>query len=408
MKKYLSAVLILVLMLVSTGCYLDDFSSGFGGDEVKPDSTDGLNYRISEDKQSYYITEPCSFTGSTLVIPDTYNGLPVTEIKSFAFYKCSDLSSVTIGKNIKNIEESAFYECGNIKEIVFNAVSCNDFVSSPFDGLGVNIPGGASVVIGKDVERIPNLLFGASEFDLTQLDIGLLSFEEGSKCKEIGNYAFCRSLGCDSIVFPESLEVIGENAFASSNNLLQVTLPQSLKTIGYDAFLNCFKLVEIYNLSSINIQIGNMENGRVGYDALAIHYDVSEASVMTEADGFVFVTREGENLLLAYVGDEINITLPAYYQNAFYALDDYAFYYSNIESIVIPQGVTGIGFCAFRGCFDLKYATFEDPYGWRYGSAYTVRDLDSESLKDSVKAAQMLGGGSSINIYSLDTERWYK
>lgn len=409
MKRYLWLVLILTVMLtIFTGCYTDDFLSGYGGTSSSSDPADGLNYELSADQTGYCITEQSSFNGSDLIIPDTYNGLPVTEIKNFAFYNCSDLLRVTIGKNVKNIEDSAFYECNNIEAVTFNAVSCNDFVSSPFDGLGSNISGGATVIIGKDVERIPDYLFGAGEFDLTQISVGSLIFEDGSKCKEIGNYAFSRSLDCSSLTFPEGLVSIGENSFASSNNLLQVTLPQSLVTIGYDAFLNCFKLVEIYDLSPIDIQIGNMENGRIGYDAIAIHYDVAESSVMTETEGFVFITREGKNHLLAYIGEENNVTLPADYQNAAYAIDDYAFYYSKIESVVIPSCVNGIGFCAFRGCFDLKYATFEDPYGWKYGSVYTVRSFESEALKDTVMAAQMLGGGSSLNIYSYDTERWYK
>ena len=406
MKKYTFAFFILIFMLTFAGCYLDDFSSGFGGSSSS--SKEGINYELSEDQSSYYVAQQCTFNGSDLVIPDTYNGLPVTEIKSYAFYECPELSSVTIGKNIKNIETNAFYECHNIKSIVFNAVSCNDFNTSPFDGLGGEIHGGASVTIGKDVERIPNYLFGAGEFDFIQISIGSLSFESGSLCREIGDYAFSRSFECDKLVLPEGVETVGEKAFYSATDLLQVTLPQSLTTVGYDAFLNCSKLVEVYNLSPVNIQMGNMENGRAGYYALAIHDDLSAPSVMTQVDDFFFVTKEWKNYLLAYVGGDINVTLPENYQGSSYGLYDYAFYYSDIESIVIPSGVNSIGFFAFGGCTDLKYATFEDPYGWKYGYVYTEYSFEASALSDSVMAAQMLGGGSSLSIYSYDTERWYK
>ena len=44
-----------------------------------------------------------------LVVPNT-----VTEIKSFAFYYCTSLTSVTIGDSVTSIGNDAFYGCSSL------------------------------------------------------------------------------------------------------------------------------------------------------------------------------------------------------------------------------------------------------------------------------------------------------
>lgn len=56
------------------------------------------------------------FTGN-LIIPDG-----VTTIEERAFYSCSGLNGLTIGKNVTTINERAFYGCSNITgNVVFPA-----------------------------------------------------------------------------------------------------------------------------------------------------------------------------------------------------------------------------------------------------------------------------------------------
>ena len=53
-----------------------------------------------------------------IVIPDTIDGYPVTEIQTDAFYGCTQLKKVTLPANLKKIGNSAFYMCEGLKEIV--------------------------------------------------------------------------------------------------------------------------------------------------------------------------------------------------------------------------------------------------------------------------------------------------
>lgn len=67
----------------------------------------GKGYRVS----AYYVnTEEPSEEIVKFAVPDSYNGAPVTAVKSFGFAFLDDLEfEVTLGKNITTIEEGAFY-----------------------------------------------------------------------------------------------------------------------------------------------------------------------------------------------------------------------------------------------------------------------------------------------------------
>ena len=153
MKKLIFIFMILVVLVVTSSCGGEDFSTQKGANNA-------LEFELSEDGRSYYVTGIGSFNGTDLMIPNTHRKLPVTQIQDYAFESCENIETVTIGKNITHIGERAFYKCDNIKEVTFNAIRCDDCESSPFGDLGWNLTRGASVTIGKDVERIPAYLFG--------------------------------------------------------------------------------------------------------------------------------------------------------------------------------------------------------------------------------------------------------
>ena len=50
-------------------------------------------------------------TSGTVTIPDTVNGLTVTDIGSYAFYNCSGLTSINIPNSVTSIGDDAFSGC---------------------------------------------------------------------------------------------------------------------------------------------------------------------------------------------------------------------------------------------------------------------------------------------------------
>lgn len=86
---------------------------------------------LNSDGKSYYVDGLSSeSTITNIEIPNTYNGLPVTEIGNNAFNGCKSLESVTLGENIEIIGWNTFVDCislsniiipNSVKQIGFNA-----------------------------------------------------------------------------------------------------------------------------------------------------------------------------------------------------------------------------------------------------------------------------------------------
>jgi hypothetical protein len=119
-----------------------------------------------------------NFNGSQVVIPSTYRGKPVVEIDQYAFDGNRNIERVVIPKTVKTIGDKAFVNCFFLREIVF---------------------------------------------------------EEGSKLTSIGEYAFYGS-ALASVSLPEGLTTIGRAAFHSCDDLKEITLPSTLRSIGRNAF----------------------------------------------------------------------------------------------------------------------------------------------------------------------------
>lgn len=69
-------------------------------------------------------------------------------------------------------------------------------------------------------------------------------FEEGSRLKKIGKYAFSGCSNLRNIRLPEGLEHIGNGCFCETN-LEEITIPSSVATIEEYAFYNCRSLKKV-------------------------------------------------------------------------------------------------------------------------------------------------------------------
>jgi len=58
-----------------------------------------------------------------VVIPGTYNNIPVTNIPQNAFYNCSNITSVTIPASATSVGTSAFRSCTNLTSVTFGGSS---------------------------------------------------------------------------------------------------------------------------------------------------------------------------------------------------------------------------------------------------------------------------------------------
>ena len=106
MKKLLSMILVASLllstMLLTTSCSRE---------------SKGLEFALSEDGASYIVVGIGTCTDTELVIPSTYEKLPVTEIGEGALKSLSDVTSITIPDSVKTIGRKAFAYCSALVEL---------------------------------------------------------------------------------------------------------------------------------------------------------------------------------------------------------------------------------------------------------------------------------------------------
>ena len=203
-----------------------------------------LLYTLKEDNT--YEVSGYEGTPTKVVIPATYNGKPVTSIGDDAFAGCTSLTSITIPNSVTSIGDDAFASCTSLTSIT-----------------------------------IPNSV------------------------TSIGDDAFWHCNALVSITIPNSVTSIGRAAFRYCYSLTSVTIGNSVTSIGDDAFEGCDKLIEVYNLSSLNIEKGSDNNGYVGYYAKDIYTSLNTPSkVSTDSNGYIIYTDGEEKILIGYVGNE--------------------------------------------------------------------------------------------------------
>jgi hypothetical protein len=161
------------------------------------------NY-INEGKELEVIRD--KYYSGVLVIPEevTYMNRTrkVTSIGEGAFYKCNDLTSVTIGNNVTNIGEKAFMNCSRL----------------------------TSVTIGNSVTSIGNNAFEGSS--------ALISITIPNSVTSLGDRAFLHCSGLTSVTIGNGVTSIGVNTFIGCNALTSVTIGNSVTSIGQSYLCN--------------------------------------------------------------------------------------------------------------------------------------------------------------------------
>ena len=115
----------------------------------------------------------------------------------------------------------------------------------------------------------------------------------------------------------------------------------------------CNKLIEVYNLSDLDIICGSLLNGGVGRYAKVIHTSKYEESIIKNIDGYQFSYFDNTYYLLGYIGEDTELMLPSSYNYKEMTISQYEIYkgaFDNnkaLTSIKIPSSVTNIGSSAF-------------------------------------------------------------
>lgn len=329
-----------------------------GGEQLAFDDVKYLKYQLNDDGLSYTIAGVGVFSGSVLNIPSSYNGKPVTAIGDNAFYGCSNIKEITIPDSVTDIKRFAFGYCDGVEKVTFTSNS--------------------------NLVTIGDCAFSGCS--------ALKTFAVPAKVTAIGDEAFCNCGNLNEFSFASDAKIqsIGQYCFTDCNGLMSITIPKTVTSIGEYAFWYCYKLIEVYNLSSLSIVKGSTANGYAGYYALHIYTSANTASkITTTNDGYVsyYDSASGKYYLMGYRGNSKNLVLPDKINNNKYAIYTYAFANSNIESVYVPAGVTAVGGSAFRYCEKLASVTFENGFTGTIGDAAFMEcnSLKTFTIPDGIK-----------------------
>ena len=201
-------------------------------------------------------------------------GNSVTSIGEYAFHYCSSLSSVTIPNSVTSIGEYAFYECKGLTSVIWNAKNCADFTynNSPFfnndhDYSSFDLRNQiTSFIFGSEVEHIPaNLCSGMS--NLTSVTM------EAETPPTLGSGAFDNTNNCPIYVPCGTLDAY-KTAWSYSSR------------ITHSPFQEC-----IYTISTTS---ANPEWGTTTGDTSALYLDNVEISAIPNY-GYHFVRWNDNN-----------------------------------------------------------------------------------------------------------------
>ena len=394
----------------------------------------GLEYTLNAEGDSYSVTGIGTCTDTDIVIPSTYNGLPVTSIGEYSFQCCENIFSVTIPNSVRNIEKRAFDRCHSLMSVVIgeSVLSIGDcaFLSCPIVEIcnksSLNIVAGSSEYeylgeygyigyyakhIITEVSQTALKTLGDYIFYDDGKDIYLVKYignddeiilpkYDGDKKYKIGNNAFYNCDFITSVVMPDCVTSIGVNAFGGCDLLTTITIPSSMVNIeGITAFSGCHSLIEVINKSSLNIVAGSEDNGDIGKYAKHIITDESQSAIKTVGD-YIFYDDGTDVYLVKYIGSDAEITLPEYDGGKEYGIWKYAFYDNDtITSIEIPDSVTSIGNLAFAYCSSLTSIEIPDSVTSIGGDAFSgCSSLASITIPNSVTS---IGSYAFAGCYSL-------
>lgn len=269
-----------------------------------------ISYELTKDGDAYKVIR-VGVAINDVVIPETYEGLPVTTIAEGAFiyssfygHYTSSFNSLTLPSSITTIEECAFslpnslgYYYGSSS---FNKVYFNGSIEEYFN-----------IYMGD------RLLYYTETLYIDNEEVVDLVIPDG--ITDISPNAFAYYFGLNSVTLSQSLKTIGDDAFYYCANLQSLTLSENIQTIGDRAFYECRDLSSPLNFSKNLLSIGEYAFWNSGISQITFH-----------EDSFLLIK-----------------------ENAFYGC-------AGIDSLNIPQGVR-LGAGAFEDCTQLQSLKIASP-----------------------------------------------
>jgi hypothetical protein len=248
-----------------------------------------------------------------VVIPDTIDGLEVTELYGLSFD--DRIKTLHIPSSVKDIDYYVFYYATGISEITVDTES--EYFTTE-NGILYNrqmtrlircpITYSGEITIPESVTEICESAFSHCAL-ITKVNIP-------KSVSEILEEAFYECDGLTEINFPNSFIELGSSVFSYCDSLTSVNIPDGILYIGDNMFTGCESLTDV----------------------------VIEDGILTIGDGAFNHCESLKNITIPDSVTEVG--------NGVFAYD------SSLEDMVFPEGVEKVGYSVFENCSSLKTVNF--------------------------------------------------
>jgi len=291
-------------------------------------NTDESTASVFENLEYEIKDETITITGYTddpveVLIPGEIDGVPVTVIGESAFEKCNSLKKVTISEGVKILEEDAFFCCESLETVILPSTITNiGYRRDEWTGNSYI----SSVFYG-----CPKLKTMGPVGEDYNIQVGMT---------RIPSHAFTQCNYLEKAVIPDYVTSVGMDAFSNCDNLSKIIIPSSVESFGFEYYEDGSRSTAnpLYTCKKLKTV------GPIGGD-----YDIEIGD---------FQTLPEEMFCLC----------------------------SEIETVVLPEGMKEIGDWAFQGCTKLIDVTFPESLekiGMR--AMQSCVSLESVDLPDNLK-----------------------
>ena len=206
-----------------------------------------------------------------------------------------------------------------------------------------------------------------------------------------------------NVIMEEGITCIGSSAFSGYRNLQEVVFPESLQSVEYYAFYACSSL----RSASFGTNLSSFNSGAFDGCSALTRYEVSESNPNYSTEAGVLFNEE-KTVLVRYpsgkvdedytVPESVSVIGSEAFSGAGHLqgiglsaniteIGRYAFAYSGLTGITVPEGITRIETCTFSSCENLQNVVLPEGVTYLGDSCFSdCKNLQHITLPESLTA----------------------
>lgn len=192
----------------------------------------------------------CDMSATSVEIPSSIDGVPVTKIGMYAFQNCS-FTSITIPESVESIGGYCFSMCSQLEEVTLpsslKVIELRSFSQCPKLSK-IEFPDSMVEIHSYAFDETPWLDAQRDQSPLVIINGALIDARTTkgdvvipSDVKYVSSSAFARNKDVTSVIYPENVDKISDNTFFYCSNLTSVEA-KGATAIESMAFAYCDKL----------------------------------------------------------------------------------------------------------------------------------------------------------------------